>query len=149
MSRRTLTIAKAEKALRANNGVVLHAAEACGVTRQTFWRFMAEFPQLYDVKTEAEEDIIDVAEGILLTNIRAGDMKSIRWFLDRKAKNRGYSTRVETTGADGAPIQSDVNHAGFSELSELLDGAARRRAEGIGDAGEVVEPRPAEPTPSD
>lgn len=100
-----LSIAKATKALREHHGVILYAAEACGVARQTFWKFMKDNPELEDVRNECEEGLLDIGEKHLTTAIGTGDMKTIRWHLERKGKNRGYTTRQETTGADGAPLE--------------------------------------------
>ncbi|QIG69488.1 hypothetical protein EVC17_005 [Rhizobium phage RHph_Y1_1] len=103
-----LTIAKAEKALAEHHGVVLYAAEACGVTRQAFWKFMNKHPELKEAQAEASEVLLDIGEKHLTTAISAGDMKTIRWHLERKGKDRGYTTRQESTGKDGEPLQMGV-----------------------------------------
>ena len=101
---RKLTKAAVEKALLDHAGIMLKAAEALGVARQTLYTFIENNPELEDVRREATERLIDVAEGHLKSAIDGGDMKSIRWYLERQGKNRGYTTRTETTGADGGPI---------------------------------------------
>jgi hypothetical protein len=66
---------------------------------------MQKHPELQDLRTEVEEELLDVAEFYIVQAIRAGDMKVIRWYLERKAKERGYSLRLEQTGADGGPLE--------------------------------------------
>jgi len=100
-----LSIVKATKALREHHGVILYAAEACGVSRQTFWRFMQEHPELEEVRQECDEVLLDIGDKHITTALNAGDMKTIRWYQERKGKNRGYNTRVEQTGADGGPLE--------------------------------------------
>lgn len=104
----TLTLRKAEKALRENQGIITYAAEACGVARQTLWKFMQKHPELREVQEEASEVLLDIGEKHLTSAIEKGDMKTIRWHLERKGKDRGYTTRQETTGKDGEPLQMGV-----------------------------------------
>lgn len=100
-----LSIAKATKALREHRGIMLYAAEACGCTRQTLWRFMQAHPELQEVRDECDEELLDIGENHVSKAIDAGDLKTIRWQLERKGKNRGYNTRVEQTGADGGALE--------------------------------------------
>jgi hypothetical protein len=100
-----LSIAKAAKALREHNGVILYAAEACGVARMTFYRFMQEHPELEEVRQECDEVLLDIGDKHISDALTNGDMKTVRWYQERKGKNRGYNTRVEQTGADGGPLE--------------------------------------------
>lgn len=100
-----LTKDNVAKALAAHHGILSKAAEALGVTRAGLYKFMERNPDLEEVRKEATETLIDVAEGHLATALQGGDLKSIRWYLERQGKNRGYTTRVESTGADGEPLQ--------------------------------------------
>lgn len=106
---KSLSVSKAEKALREHHGVIKYAAEACGVSRQTFWRFMQDHPELEEVRQECDEELLDIGETHIHTAIVEGkDMKTIRWHLERKGKNRGYTTRQEQTGADGGPLEYET-----------------------------------------
>lgn len=100
-----LSVAKVEKALREHDGIIKYAAEACGVARMTLYRFMQAHPELEEVRQEADEELLDIGEGHVRTAIKMNDLKTIRWHLERKGKNRGYNTRVEQTGADGGPLE--------------------------------------------
>lgn len=100
-----LSVAKAEAALRAHHGILLKAAEACGVSRLTFYKFMDKHPHLKEVRAECDETLLDVAEASVVQDLNRGEMKTTRWFLDRKGKDRGYTTRQEQTGADGGPLE--------------------------------------------
>lgn len=103
-----LSLARAEKALREHNGIILKAAEACGVHRHTMRKFIDEHPELELVREEAEEELLDVGEAAVVTAIKAADMKTVRWHLERKGKQRGYTTRQEMTGADGGPLETST-----------------------------------------
>ncbi|QIG68857.1 hypothetical protein EVB71_005 [Rhizobium phage RHph_Y55] len=103
-----LSVAKAEAALRAHHGILLKAAEACGVTRKTFYKFMEQHPHLKEVREECDEVLLDVAEAAIVNALGASDMKTVRWYAERKGKDRGYTTRTESTGKDGEPLQMGV-----------------------------------------
>lgn len=100
-----LSVAKVEKALRAHSGIILKAAEACGVHRHTMRKFIDEHPELEEVRKEADEELLDVGEAHIVNAVTTGDLKTIRWHLERKGKDRGYTTRGELTGADGGPLE--------------------------------------------
>lgn len=103
-----LSVAKAAKALREHHGIILKAAEACGVHRHTMRKFIDEHPELEEIRQQADEELLDIGEAQVVTAVKAGDMKTVRWHLERKGKDRGYTTREERTGADGAPLEHHV-----------------------------------------
>jgi hypothetical protein len=103
-----LTVENAAAALRAENGIIMYAAKRLKVDRMTLSRYMEKHPELQEVREEASEVLVDIAERHLEKNIKAGEMKTIRWYLDRKGKNRGYATRVEQTGPDGRPLEFET-----------------------------------------
>jgi len=69
------------------------------------------------------ESMIDLAESKLFKNIHDGDMKSVRFFLERKGKIRGYAARTELTGADGAALPTGVDKDRKLTPQEELDAA--------------------------
>lgn len=51
-----------------------------------------------------EEGLIDLAESVIFTHLQADSLKAAMYYLDRKAKHRGYVRRSELTGPDGQPM---------------------------------------------
>lgn len=96
---------KVKLALETHNGIISYAAKACGVSRVTIYKFLDKHPELKEVREQATEELIDVAERYVQDAVEEKDMKTIRWFLERKGKERGYVTRQEQTGKDGEPLQ--------------------------------------------
>lgn len=84
------------EALRLNMGNVSKAMEAAGIKcRQTHYNWL-ENDADYKAEVEAiNEANIDLAEGELLKNIKAGDTTSLIFFLKTKGKGRGYIEKVE------------------------------------------------------
>ncbi|WP_205602463.1 helix-turn-helix domain-containing protein [Chelativorans alearense] len=132
MSRKPrLTVRRAEEALRAAGGIKTIAARMLKCHRATLYRFLQRHPTLAQIANEIDEEIKDLAETKLIQAIRDGDMPTVRWYLETKAKDRGYTRRVENTGPDGGPIETkrvapDLSDLTEEELEILLRAAERR-----------------------
>lgn len=100
-----LSIARVKFALEQCGGIRAAAARTLKVSRTTLWRYIGRHPALQDYLAEIDEEVLDLAEGKVLQAVRAGDMKTVMWFLECKGKDRGYTRRVEATGKDGAPVE--------------------------------------------
>jgi hypothetical protein len=50
------------------------------------------------------EEIKDLAETALIENIRNRDTNAIKFYLETKAKDRGYVRQYKVTGAQGQPL---------------------------------------------
>lgn len=103
-----LTVAKVRLAIENTGAIRTAMAKHLGVARATLYKFLNEHPELKTEIHDVEEQTIDLAEGQVLKAIKDMDMSTVRWFLDRKAKHRGYGN-ITITGADGGAIQ--VEHA--------------------------------------
>ncbi|WP_306150729.1 helix-turn-helix domain-containing protein [Roseovarius sp. MMSF_3281] len=91
-------------ALEAVGGIMTAAAHYLGVDRSTVYRFINENPELKDVRADIEDQTKDMAEGKIVTAIKNGEMDTVRWYADRKMRDRGYGhqAKVEGPGKDGA-----------------------------------------------
>lgn len=132
MAKHKLSIGKVKLAIEQAGGIRSAAARTLKVSRVTLWRFINRHPALQEFLAEVDEEVLDMAEVKILQAIRAGDMHTVRWFLECKGKDRGYTRRVETTGKDGGPIEVkqklDLTKLTEQELEILL--AAAERQEG-------------------
>lgn len=91
-------------ALESVGGIMTAAAHKLGVNRSTLYRFMDEHPDLKAYRADIEEQTKDMAEGKIFMAIRKGEMDTVRWYADRKMRDRGYGHRSEHTGKNGAPL---------------------------------------------
>jgi len=96
--------AQLKAALRKHAGVYVLAAQEIGTTRQNVWARVNNSPDLKAFVAQIEEEVLDAAEAVVKGSILAKDKQMTRWYLERKGKPRGWSTRIEHTGADGAPL---------------------------------------------
>ena len=113
-----LTKKKVRRALPGSHGIIQIIATKCQVDRGTIYRYMEKHPDIAQDIMDEREKIIDVAEGKLFTKIHNGDFKALRYFLDRKGKKRGYTTKqeVELKGA-----MATSNKLSKKQIEELLE----------------------------
>ena len=70
------------------------------------------------------------AKKVIVEAIEAGDKQQANWWLERKGKDEGFSTRQELTGADGGAIET--KNSTLDELALTLE--ARNKEKYIGEA---------------
>lgn len=99
-----ITNAQLMAALRKHAGVYVLAAQELDTSRQNVWQRVNRSPELQAFVAQIEEEVLDAAEAVVKSSILARDKQMTRWYLERKGKGRGWSTRVEHTGANGAPL---------------------------------------------
>jgi hypothetical protein len=94
--RKMITDAELKAAIKTRGGVLSLAAADLGVTRQTVHGRVQASEELQAFVREVEAEVLDAAEGVIMTSIEKGDGPMARWFLERKGRERGYGTRTET-----------------------------------------------------
>jgi len=70
-----------------------HIAQSCKAVpmqRSTYYSYLQHDPEFKRAVDEVEEEIIDNAEKALLGAVQLMDSQSLKFFLSRKAKKRGY-----------------------------------------------------------
>ena len=102
------TEAQVEKALT-KAATVTGAAQILDCTRKTVYDYMDKYPDLKNAIHDAREQMLDVAETALMSNIKDKHPSSVFFFLKTMGKNRGYVERVENTGKDGKDIIPVLN----------------------------------------
>lgn len=121
-----------KQALRKAGGLKTVAAQMLKVSRGTLYKFLANNPDIEEELEDIDEEIKDLAEGKMLQLLRAGDPSTIRWYLEMKAKDRGYARRVENTGPNGGPMEMaqkpDLSQVTDEELDILIAAAKRRES---------------------
>jgi transposase-like protein len=88
-----------------HRGNIAAVARALGVDRSTVWDRVKANSRLQKVLTEARETMIDSVESKLYDKALEGDVVSMIFFLKTQGRARGYSDRMELTGADGKELK--------------------------------------------
>jgi len=92
-------------ALEAAKGNVSLAAEGSGISRQSHYNWLKDNATYAEKVEDINESMIDLAETKLFLNINQGNQRAIEYFLDRKARHKGYGQHLALTGKDGQPIE--------------------------------------------
>jgi len=99
------SIAQIEAALHKADGRPAAAARILGISRQAMHDRIARTPRLREVIEEIEQTLLDLAEGAIIKAVRAGHFPTIKWFLDRRGRKRGYG---RAGGAEPAMAHADI-----------------------------------------
>lgn len=78
------------EALQRSGGIYKSACEALHISRRMIIDWRREDPEFDEACNETVEVFIDEVETKLHEAIKAGNFKAIKFFLERKARNRGY-----------------------------------------------------------
>jgi len=81
--------------------------EACflaNVSETSLYRYQEENPEFRERKEALKNMPNYKAKKLIVKKIEEGDEKQANWWLERKGKEDGFSTRSEITGADGKDV---------------------------------------------
>lgn len=83
-------------ALLATGGIISLAAKRIGCSRHTVHIFIKNHPTVKAAYDEANEANLDIAEAMLLQQVRAGNEGQLRFYLSAKGRSRGYGASQGT-----------------------------------------------------
>lgn len=94
------------EAIQKAGGILAVAARALGCSRQTLYNYMERYPDVRAAYDEANETNLDVAEAVLLEQVRGKDKEQVRFYLRTKGRARGYGDRL-TVGFNPAELTDE------------------------------------------
>lgn len=123
-------------ALRKNAGIKSAAAKALGVERNTVQERVERNPKIQQILRDIREEIVDLAEGVVVDALNDKDRETARWALNRLGKERGYALKIENSvdpeqletiaTALARAVSGDVDK--LRALRDTLDPAAPRKS---------------------
>lgn len=94
--------------LKSRLGLMMMTCEAMNISYETVRGWAKTDPDFLAQISGVQEYTLDVVEQRFLKKIvDEGDTTAMIFYLKTKGKGRGFSTRVELTGANGGPIESE------------------------------------------
>jgi DNA-binding phage protein len=113
------------EALLSCDGNLTAAAARLGVVRKAVYDYIERY-NLKDVLDQSREKMADEAVGQLHRLVRDGNLGAVIFYLKTQAKSRGFTERIEQTGANGEPIEyrqiRTEGRPGIEELKTALNG---------------------------
>jgi len=89
------TVAEYALAIRESKGLVSHAARRLGVTDEAMRQRLLRSPSLQQIRAEAREAMLDVAESSLFQRVEEGESWAVVFYLKTQGRDRGYVERSE------------------------------------------------------
>jgi hypothetical protein len=93
--KKKITTEQWKKAIAESCGIVGMVASILGISRHTVARHRDSDPQIKEMFVEAETMAKDRAEFNIQAALATANLKVSMWFLERKAKDRGYGKEVK------------------------------------------------------
>lgn len=103
-------------AIPGTGGIITAIARRVGCSWDTAKKYIFEYPTIKQAYDNECESVTDMAESVLITNIKNGDSADAKWWLTRKGKGRGFVERSEVSGPDGEPIPIAIVKMDVDEL---------------------------------
>ncbi|MCA1600521.1 MAG: hypothetical protein LC776_02355 [Acidobacteria bacterium] len=113
-------------ALKELDGNMAAAARRFHCSRTTVWEYVNEDPELRQLVNELSEAFTDQAEQTLFKAIREGNIVATIFYLKTRARDRGYSERLELVPLTTRDIEVELGAATIdtTNQAEALDGNA-------------------------
>lgn len=99
-------------ALRTTNGNISLTARLLKTTRQSIEYYIKHYARVQAAFEETTEQLNDIAEGHLVKAVKNGKMSEVRYWLDNKARNRGYGK---------APAGNPLDHLTPEQILAMTD----------------------------
>ena len=122
------TLRQFKAALVAFDGNCSAVADHLNMTAQGVSKRIRENVDLQEFVANLDEEVNNLAEDVVVQALRAGDVATARWRLDRKAKHRGYGFKVDRTGEELPVIVDAVAEARRFETLRLIGQIMEDRA---------------------
>lgn len=97
------------KAIIKYRGHITNIAKACGVSRHGFYDWLEKYPVVAEALADIKETILDEAEQALEVKATSGSLGALKFLLENKGKDRGYSNTQNLNVQQNAPLEINFN----------------------------------------
>lgn len=125
MNRDRFTKEEVAAALIATKGLMTLTARRLSVSAQTIYNYLAKYPELYEVRSEARCEMVDAAELALESAVLAQQGWAVCFTLKTLGRDRGYIERLQV---DVKQLDSDIDRE-LAKLASRGEGTSTGEAE--------------------
>lgn len=106
---KTYTLPEVIAAFEGSAGVLVNVANKLGVTYNTIYNYMKQWPELEEVRQKARVALCSDLENVVITSAKNGKTEDARWLLNKLDRNTyGDKTDVNITGPADTRSLSDI-----------------------------------------
>ena len=98
----------------------LEACYIAKISKDALYDYIQENPAFSDRKTQLKSMTKFYSKRNIAEAVEKGDLQQSNWYLERKGKDEGFSTRQELTGADGTKLMEQLTDEQKAKLDNLL-----------------------------
>lgn len=88
------------QAIKGSGAIITTIASRLECAWSTAQAYVLKWEATRQAMTDETELVKDLAESTLITSIKQGDTTSAKWYLSKKAKDRGYGDELATQQTD-------------------------------------------------
>lgn len=107
-------------AIERSHGNLSAAARILGITRKAVDYYVRTRPHIREIAQDAANAISDIAEGNLIVAIKKGDLKQSQYWLESKARDRGYGQKYTPNVTLAMQDLMGMNEADLDKLIAQL-----------------------------
>lgn len=126
-----ITLEQVITALRETNGNMALSGRRLGITRQAIQHYVNTYATAKQAHDEAAAYVSDIAEGHLVNAVMKGNLDQVKYWLENKARDRGYGRAPQTNGLETLNITpeqlADYTDEQLDNLIVKLDKLTRSR----------------------
>ncbi len=106
-----------------NGATDLEACFMAGISKQTLYNYQEKYPEFVDRKEGLKNMIKFRAKQRIKEEIEnEKGCETSKWYVERKGKDEGFSSRQEVTGANGKNLmEKDIDDTEFDKLMETYE----------------------------
>ena len=86
----------------------LEACFVAGIGKDALYDYQKKHPEFSERKEALKKMVNYKAKKVISGAIESGDKTQANWWLERKGKDDGFSSRTELTGGDGKDLPSPI-----------------------------------------
>jgi len=84
---------------------ITNACAEAKLSRETYYQYLRTDKNFARAVRDLDEGLIDKAESVIGKHLEKEDAKVAMWFLEHRAKSRGYGDKLEVTGPNEGPLE--------------------------------------------
>lgn len=94
-------------AIPGTGGIISTIAKRVGCSWNTAKKYIDTYSTIKQAYNDECETVLDAAESVILTDIKAKDAQTAKWYLTMKGRRRGYAKRHEVVDIDLSKLNED------------------------------------------